>query len=506
MKSPTTTTAIMGLVAGLVSALAAWFYPWPEVAARSDLVGKPLFESFEANDVRTITVTEYDADRNGVNQISLRRSGDTWVIPARQNFIANDSQQISQAINSVNASVLEIRSNDLQDHVEFGVIDPLEFESTPARNSLGRKIVLQDRNNRELASLIVGSSPRDDANVNQTRRFVRIAGKPGVYVVELPFDALTTDFSRWVSPNLFEISDGSEIQKLLIQSFQRSKEQLKQSDNPKTWRYELDIDVPGNQRALRTPNLANELTKVVISAEQLRTIQQIGLVLTNVQFSDARKKNKALADALKRPSLEIPKELLDRLNQSGFTVVDQPAAQNAGLKLESTAGKLVLQKTNGVTISLLVGDLVETQSGAGADLNRLVMFYASSDPGFFPEPAKPAEGANESEQKSYLRKVANRNSKIEEANEFVRLLNNYYADWYFVVSEQVIGGLIPELGIELRATRPAADQEAVTPLPPKAAGPTDPFEGPNPNPAAIETPAKNNQAGSGASSAKPDDQ
>lgn len=464
MRSPAITTLLMGLTAAATSVVAAWFYPWPEIAARSDLVGKPLFESFEAQDVRSITITEFDADRNGVKQIALRRSGDSWIIPARQNFVANNANQISQAINSVNANVLEQRSNDLQDHVEYGVIDPYEFESTRARNSLGKKIVLQDRNNRELASLIVGSAPRDDANANQTRRFVRIAGKPGVYVVELPEEALTTDFANWVSPNLFELSETTPIKSLTIENYRSSKEQLAGAKHPKTWRYQLEL--LENKRTLKVLSDSNELKDSAIKPEQMQAIQKAVtfISLTNVPLIDARKKNRSLAELLKKSNAELGKGL-ERLTESGFVATNFVADQYFGLEFASVGGRLTLRKSDGVSITFLVGDLVEAQSGTGADLNRLVMLYASFNPSVFPEPAKPAENADESQQKAYLRLVAERENKIKEARNRAKLMNDKWADWFYVVSEKVIEQLMPDLGIDMKLIpepKPVADPKLST--------------------------------------------
>jgi hypothetical protein len=461
MNSPTAQTALFGLIAGIISLVAAWYYPWPENLTRSDLVGKPLFESLEAKDVRTITVTEYDLDRNGLKQIVVRRSGEFWTIPAHQNFIANNAAQISEAINSVNTNVLEQRSNDLQDHVEYGVVDPMEFESTPARNSLGKKIVLQDRNNRELASLIVGGAPRDDANVNQTRRFVRITGKPGVYVVEINESALTTDFSRWVSSNLLEITDPNSIRSLTIKNYRSEKSQLATDEPIKLWRYQLNLDAKNQKQALLAPNSQGELMEAEISADHANAIRQIGMYLTNIAFTDVRKKQKSLADLLKAPQTELVKGL-SRLNESGFAAVAKQPDRNFGLQLQSTGGEFVLELMNGVSISLLVGDLVEAQTGEFGDLSRLVMLYATLDPQVLPLPEKPA-GDDENEQKAYLRLVADREAKIKEAEKQVKLLNDYYGDWYFVVSEQILNGLMPELRVEVasdaKANPPEVDSD-----------------------------------------------
>lgn len=454
MNSPTLQTAFFGIIAGVISLVAAWYYPWPENPTRSDVVGKPLFESFEAKDVRTITVMEYDPDRNGMKQIAIRRSGELWIIPARQNFIANNSAQISEAINSVNTNVLEQRSNDLQDHVEYGVVDPMEFESTPARNSLGKKIILQDRNNRELASLIVGGAPRDEANAQQTRRFVRITGKPDVYVVELNESALTTDFSRWVSSNLFEINDPASVSKLVIHNYRSDKTQLATKEPKKQWRYRLDVDLKNQKQSLLAPDSAGNLAAAEFTPDHSNSLRQVFNYVTNIVFSDVRKKHKSLVELLKAPQTDLVKGL-DRLKESGFAAVKRNPDRNFGLQLQAVGGEFQLQTVNGVSISLLVGDLVEAQTGESADLSRLVMLYASYDPATLPQPEKPTAD-DENAQKAYLRAVADRDAKIQAAEKQVQLLNNYYAEWYFVVSEQILNGLIPDLRVEVNASsRPA---------------------------------------------------
>jgi hypothetical protein len=96
------------------------------------MVDKPLFEEFDASSVRSISITKFDADRNQLDRMDLRRSGEKWLIPAKKNFLATQASQISRVINALNnCTVLENRSNNQQDHIEYGVVDPLEFESAP---------------------------------------------------------------------------------------------------------------------------------------------------------------------------------------------------------------------------------------------------------------------------------------------------------------------------------------------------------------------------------------
>jgi len=63
MKSPFVKTLIFALLAVVVSGVAAAFYPWPERVVESEMVGKPLFESYDTSAVFKIRILKFDPAR-----------------------------------------------------------------------------------------------------------------------------------------------------------------------------------------------------------------------------------------------------------------------------------------------------------------------------------------------------------------------------------------------------------------------------------------------------------
>jgi hypothetical protein len=479
MKSPFTQTLLMGLLAAGTSLLAAWFYPWPEMVSRSDLVGKPLFDSFEASEVRSILITEFDPETNDLKQIEVRRSGQTWVLPGFQNYPADNRDQISLAINSVNVSVLEQRSNDQQDHVEFGVIDPAEYESSVPRNSLGSKIVLRDRNNVELANMIVGASPADQSNIRQSRRFVRIAGDPGVYVVEVPRNAISANFPSWVDTNLLKLGGEATGEMLIVNKFSQAAESLKNPGN-RNWDYRLAINLLTQTPEFSAPNSLGQLQAIPFSAENEAALNPLANNLPGIRFSEVRRKPRALATLLQTPELELAGETiaqLESLTEAGFAAVAIQPHRKFPLGLNSLGGELVFRYADGIEISLLVGKPVEGPVVLGSREHRLVMLYASLDETAFPAVEPLDEQADDQARRAYLRGVEERETRIKNGINRAQLLNENYAEWYYVVPEILINAIFPPLRVpppaEIKTPPTVPDSPAAESQPETKTDPTE---------------------------------
>ena len=215
----------MAVMAITASVTAAYFYPWPTEVAESDFVGKPLFETYESSSVRQIRIQRFNDDRGGLDRILLRRRGEKWVIPAKKDFIAGNVRQISLAANSlIESTVLQDVTDEQQAYLEYGVVDPDEFSNTPNRSALGTKIILQDRDMKEIASLIIGKPVKSDPK--KLQHFVRIPGQPNVYVIEFNAAALKTDFRSWIDPNLFDVRDPTAINKVAVNNYKVDKDKI----------------------------------------------------------------------------------------------------------------------------------------------------------------------------------------------------------------------------------------------------------------------------------------
>lgn len=451
MNSPFFKTALMGLLALVAAGVAAAYFPWPETVIENEMVDKPLFEEYDVSKVRSISIVRYDANRNGLERIQLERSGEKWIIPANNRFIATNAAQIGLSVNCLkNCIVLENRSSDLKNHVEYGVIDPMEYESTPNRSSLGTKIVLQDRNNKELASLIVGSTLKNQSDAQQRKNFVRIPGEPNVYVVEIDRRALATTFPAWVNPNLMQLSKENPINSIEFKNYRIDPAQIGKG-NKKSWLYRASINLKDQVFKLTAPDKNGEMVEIQPRQEDTQKLgaamsQQMGQIL----FSNVKRKPVATAAKLKRISTEDDTSNdLDPLAQFGFAKV----GFEDGFQFDATGGEVILRTGDGVNVSLLIGTLATSSAGSDKTLNQNVMLYATVNESIFAVPGKATASSDPSESekqnKIFLRKVQARRELIKSARQRADDLNQGYANWCYVVSENVIEALLPELNIDV---------------------------------------------------------
>ncbi len=245
------------------------------------------------------------------------------------------------------------------------------------------------------------------------------------------------------------------------------------TEGERDWNYEVQIDAKNAKRTLRIPRgEAGKLQDAEFTDTLLAPFRELGGYIGNIVFTDVQKKSAAAATVLKKRGA-VNSADLDALNEFGFASIDSEPDKPFGLRFNAMGGEIVVRSANGVAISILIGSIVETKSTdaatVGLALNYDVMLYATVDESMFPAPEPPASNGDsaatetddaEKSQKAYLRLVAAREEKIKTAVQRAAELNQTYADWYFIVSEQIINGLRPELSVELLTSAPSESDQA----------------------------------------------
>ncbi|MFN5707190.1 MAG: DUF4340 domain-containing protein, partial [Planctomycetota bacterium] len=367
MNRPFTATLLLGLAAAVLAGVAAWFYPWPQEVQQSGKVGQLLFEGFTPSQVRTIEVSRYNSDRQALERIQLQRKGERWVIPGTADFNANNATQVARAINSVlDRKVLEKISDDQQDHLKNGVIDPDQFQSAEVRSGLGRRITLKDRNGQALADLIVGF-PLQNAE-QQALYCVRIPGEPQVYSVPFDLEALTTRFQDWVDPNLLGLRNQQNTAGQLPSSVTLDAYRIDSSrlSDPaaKVRLYRADLgDVEGGIGIRRLEIPAGDAWAAVNATEAQKrlllesTLRQLG----TWSFPEVRLKAKPVADFLKAPGNVGDPAIFASLAEYGFR---QTAATGAAASFQSAGGQMTINLETGVKLHAWFGSITgSAQSG-----------------------------------------------------------------------------------------------------------------------------------------------
>lgn len=449
MKSPFVKTAFMAILAALVSGGAAFFYPWPEAVVESDLVNKPLFESYDAAKVFSMKIEKFNDDKQVVERMLLERSGRKWIIPKMKKFVSTAPTQIALTTKALNElTVLEEVTSDEQEFLSYGVVDPANFNpSTGNGDSVGSKLTLEDRKGRELASLIVGKTRKNDDPQKAPNHFVRIPGQPAIYLVEFDESNLKTDFSSWVDPNLLMLN--ARLPGFItVDNYQVGKQDGKRQSN-----YRSKLVFEGGRIKMvdfEAPNEDGELQMMESTPALSGQVEAIGAQIGNIRFPDVTKKPSKLAKAFKKPLSSADESLFEGLKKIGFI---KKGFKNGTFDFESLGGEVNVGTADAVSTTLYIGDVAPNAINEGGRLSRYVLICAGVDESLIPLPPKPEDP----EDKEYLRFLQQRNEALKSAKIRASEINQRHADWFYLVPENVIDGIRP--AVDMSTAKPKVDEE-----------------------------------------------
>ena len=461
MRRPIHSTLLLALLAVVTTGVAGYFYPWPEVEKVDDKVNQPVFAGFETSQVRSIEITRFNSDRQMLERILVSRKGEKWVLPNAANYNANNAAQIARAINSlVDRKVLELISDEQQDHLKNGVVDPDEFQAVESRGGLGQKITLKDRNGQSLASLIVGS-PLENSQ-EQSLYCVRIAGQPQVYSVQFDIGALTTRFQDWVDPNLMRLrtqqfADGQSLNSVSVNSYRFEPAKLVEEVG-RTDLYQALLAPIEGKIALRELKIPDGDTWKSLTPNEAQTRQLMtGLnELAVLTFGEVRPKPQPLADALKTTTVQGDTAIFESMIEMG---IKQTGKSGEPVQFLSTSGQLTVRTSARVNVTLHIGNITGSAQ-AGAKLSRMMLVFATTnnDELIKPELPKNADESplTEDQQKAYQRELDSWTANLKAAEQSAAELNLLHSPWYYALSDEVYSRLIPELSDLPVATTPAA--------------------------------------------------
>lgn len=452
MNSPIVKTIVFVGLAAVVSVVAAAIYPWPEAVVESDLVGKPLFESYDVSTIRTIEISKFNDDKQAVDRMVLERIGERWIIPSMKKFVSTAPTQIaltSKALNEL--TVLEQVSKEQQDHITYGVVDPAEFRPSGDGTSVGSKLTLEDRKGREIASLIVGKGRKNETQPGQKNHFVRIAGQPTVYLIEFDSQILKTEFASWVDPNLFKLST-SLPGVITVDNYRIDKQKPAMVNR----NYLSKLVFEGGRirmASFEAPGKSGQLAVMETTAELKARVEAIGGQIGNIRFPDVQKKPSKLSKVLKNPLSSADEALFAPLAQAGFF---KRGFRNETFEFESLGGKVSISTADAVVTNLYVGDVATNAiSDGGGRLSRYVMICAGVDEAMVPMPQKPEDPKD----KEYLRKLQQRDEILKSAKVRASEINQRHASWYYLVPENIIEGIRPSVDASLMKAKTAETSE-----------------------------------------------
>ena len=480
-------------VAGVVGLL-AWINRPSAVSGTpiGELANQPLFPEFkDPLAASSLEIVQFDENSAALKTFKVNQEKGLWVIPSHGDYPADAEQQIREAAGSLtNLTSIAVASTSAQDHELFGVIEPDKAKLKVGDKNVGTLVALQDAKGNDLVRLVVGK----EVDKSPGQRFVRKPGQEVVYIAEIALDKLPTEFDKWIEKDLLKINT-FDVSHLNLKDYSivpdesgrpgislRMDAAVAWDTENSNWKLDrMRIFSKGSRQWIDTPLAETE----ELNRQKLDDLKS---ALDDLKIVDVTRKPKILGETLRSgQDLLNNRELIEALATFGFVPGMLPEMDKPDIF--ATNGEVAVDMKDGVRYVLRFGR-VEGAEQASSDaktgdddevkLNRYLFVTAQLspvtlvEPTYEPEPAgpatapaetpgaegeqpaaeKPAEEAKPDETKPGTpadpkaaerdrikreneRKRNEFNDKQKKAQARVAELNGRFADWYYVISEDV---------------------------------------------------------------------
>jgi len=463
------------------------------------VVNQPLYPDFtDPLAVTSLEIVEFDDKRGEVIPFRVAQTDvkgkPRWSIPSHDDYPADAKDQVaSAAAGLMGLKVLEMPSENQGDQRVYGVVDPDPKTLKVGSTGVGKRVVMRDKSGKELLALVIGR----EVPARSELRYVRKVGQDPIYVVAAKTDKLSTKFDDWIERNLLNINT-FDIQRLWIRDhsvdqlnsalIQRGETIIEYNDagEPK-WKlvedrkFSADRQKPGQGRWTAVP-LADDMQLNAAKLDELKT------ALDDLKIVDVARKPAGLSADLKAAAdFAGQQAAVESLAQRGFFVAELTEGQP---ELFSNDGEIRIVMKDGVVYVLRFGgiagatkqedkpkDADKDKDEKGDGLNRYLFVMAEFDPEVIAKPQleslpelkkdeekkgdeekkpnekkadekkadeKKPEGEKEDPkaereriEKENKRKQEEYEQKIADGKKRVAELNDRFADWYYVIADNV---------------------------------------------------------------------
>jgi len=454
-------------VALLIAVTAYFMQPKPVgVPPVGSVAGeKKLFPEFDDPlKAKSLEIVRYDAALGTLNDFKVAETDGNWRVVSYSNYPADASTSIRDAAMAlIDLEVIDVATDLPGEHELFGVIAPNKEKLKGGEEGVGLSVKVEGEGGKDLVNLIVGKEVADkDGHTFENQRFVRKPGQDRVFVVRLDLSALSTDFEDWIETDLLKLSPAG-ISKLQIKDYAVAMARLSDGSVRPTvsHRSEMLVRQEQDEWSLESLKIADQKgwqPAVLALDEELDTakLNEMKKALGNLRIVGVNRKPKSLAAQLKSDEPSLDEEAQAALEGVGFRVAFDPAGKKIGLYSDS--GDLVVGMADGHQYNIRFGSLTTGQGGDSATLNRNVFVTVEPTPGFLKPPelaampvvpeVKPGDAASQAkaaEVEAERKSIENANQTLKDAHQKkvntvmnrVRELNARFADWFFVISEDV---------------------------------------------------------------------
>ena len=452
--------------------------------------GTMLVELDDALKIKRLAITEYDENRGSGKTFEVRQIGGVWSLTSHSDYPADAEDHLRDAATALmQREVLDVVSDNPGTHADFGVLDPQGSHGVGAEG-VGKRVELFNAEDDLVADLIVGAEVQDRSE----QRYVRLADRDQVYVVQLDPSELSTKFEDWIEEDLLKLNT-FDIREVVLNDYSvesrftlqggivpaqliRSKIDATYNDADSKWELRTLQDYQVEEGAEEGELVTVELT----DQEQLsqQALNDMKSALDDLKIVNVDRKPEGLNDL---QDIAKSRETIQSLASRGFMphLIEDPETGKQSIGILSADGEAIVRMKNGVEYVLRFGSIAGTGTteaeGANgeaekkADVHRYLFVMAQFNGAMLekPEletlPEAPAAGeaseddASEGEAaegeagadadasaheqeveritKENQRKQEEYDGKVEAGKKNVDELNERFADWYYVIADEV---------------------------------------------------------------------
>lgn len=450
----------------------------------------PFFADFkDPLAAKSMEIVEWDAAKGEPKVFRVAQVNGLWSIPSKLNYPADAQNQLAEAAGGLmDLEKLELVTNNKGEHAQYDVVDPAEGK--PGQSGYGKKVVLEDAGGKKLAQFIIGKEVKGKPEL----RYIRVPGMDAVFITKVSPAKLSTSFADWIEPDLLKLNswdivnvkyDNYSVDEANRRIVPGEQIELAFSDKDSKW----------TAKALRVPDKDDPrkmIDQPLAENEELNTqrLNDMKMALDDLKIVDVRRKPEGLGQDLRAAEgMKLDDEAFMSLMSKGYIVAGEPA------QLFSNEGEIIVRMKDGIYYVLRFGEIAadteqakeeEKPAGEGGEekptetkpkgANRYLFVTADFDPDAVPKPElqtvpgapagpeapaaaadKPAEGeaankpADEKPaddkpadpaaaerakiEEENKRKQDEYDRKIKEGEEKKKKLNDRFADWYYVISD-----------------------------------------------------------------------
>ncbi len=201
--SEITRTCVFVVVAAASMGLALTVAPSTDLKP-TEIVAAKLGEQFypdfkDPNEPTSLSVVTFNEKDATAKPFSVQFKDGLWTIPSHHNYPADGAERLAKtSASAIGIKREEIRSNSAEDHVELGVVDPLDQDGKKLKGR-GQRITLK-KGDSTVMDLIIGKQVRN----RQGFYYVRKPDEKSTYVAKIDID-ISTKFADWVETDLLKL-------------------------------------------------------------------------------------------------------------------------------------------------------------------------------------------------------------------------------------------------------------------------------------------------------------